>query len=418
MGRKICHQGAGLMKGVIHLAYSDNIGGASRAAYRIHSGLIDRNVNSKLWVIKKLTEDPTVISFDVGYKKIINRLRYYVAKFIIYFICQKRPCSLSLFNSRFPGLLNVESKNLIVHLHWVQGEMLSIYDISKIKQQVVWSFHDIWPINGVEHLPTNKALVECGAKISLYKIIDDLVRRVKARFLNTSMVVVCPSCWLANEVRKADISKKWTIEVIPNPIDTKFWRPLDGISVCSTVKRIEGEINIAFGSFGDGGFNKGYDLLVRALDCLDKDAHISQKVNLVMFGNDHNVTPSLVHQNVTITNIGFVDSKKLLCLYNLVDLVVVPSRVESFGLIAAESQACGTPVVAFSGSGLDDVINHKETGYLSIPYNVVDFAKGIVWTYRHRLDLKNAAINKIRDEFDTRIVSKKYNNLYKRINEY
>ena len=33
----------------------------------------------------------------------------------------------------------------IIHLHWVQGEMLSIKEIGEIKKPIIWSFHDMWP---------------------------------------------------------------------------------------------------------------------------------------------------------------------------------------------------------------------------------------------------------------------------------
>ena len=45
---------------VIHLNYSDILGGASRAAYRIHHSLIDENIDSRLWVNKVFSDDPTV----------------------------------------------------------------------------------------------------------------------------------------------------------------------------------------------------------------------------------------------------------------------------------------------------------------------------------------------------------------------
>ncbi|MDK1017200.1 MAG: glycosyltransferase [Actinomycetota bacterium] len=50
--------------------------------------------------------------------------------------------------------------------------------------------------------------------------------------------------------------------------------------------------------------------------------------------------------------------------YRAADVVVVPSRSESFGLVAAEAQACGTPVVASNIGGLPYVINASKSGLL------------------------------------------------------
>jgi D-inositol-3-phosphate glycosyltransferase len=46
------------------------------------------------------------------------------------------------------------------------------------------------------------------------------------------------------------------------------------------------------------------------------------------------------------------------------DVTLVPSRAESFGLVALESSACGTPVVASDVGGLTTLIEEGVTGYL------------------------------------------------------
>ncbi len=62
--------------------------------------------------------------------------------------------------------------------------------------------------------------------------------------------------------------------------------------------------------------------------------------------------------------VGQVDQKDLPLYYNAADVCVVPSYYESFGLVALESMACGTPVVASRVGGLSTIIQHGRTGYL------------------------------------------------------
>lgn len=50
--------------------------------------------------------------------------------------------------------------------------------------------------------------------------------------------------------------------------------------------------------------------------------------------------------------------------YRAADVVVVPSRSESFGLVALEAAACGVPVVASAVGGLQSLVDHGETGFL------------------------------------------------------
>jgi D-inositol-3-phosphate glycosyltransferase len=65
--------------------------------------------------------------------------------------------------------------------------------------------------------------------------------------------------------------------------------------------------------------------------------------------------------------VGAVDHERLPLFYSAADVCVVPSFYESFGLVALEAMACGTPVVASRVGGLAGTVRDAETGYL-IPW--------------------------------------------------
>lgn len=63
--------------------------------------------------------------------------------------------------------------------------------------------------------------------------------------------------------------------------------------------------------------------------------------------------------------------------YRAADVVVVPSRSESFGLVALEASACGIPVVAANVGGLRTLVDHGSTGYLVDSRDPADYAEAV-----------------------------------------
>jgi tetratricopeptide (TPR) repeat protein len=77
---------------------------------------------------------------------------------------------------------------------------------------------------------------------------------------------------------------------------------------------------------------------------------------------------------------GFVESdNEKVKIYNAVDATVVPALQESLSVVASDSLCCGTPVIAFATSGLEEFVEHKKNGYLAQPYKIEDLVCGINW---------------------------------------
>ncbi len=68
---------------------------------------------------------------------------------------------------------------------------------------------------------------------------------------------------------------------------------------------------------------------------------------------------------------------KLPGYYQAADVCLVPSHAESFGLVALEAQACGTPVVAAGVGGLRSIVRHGQTGFLVQPGAGAAFAERV-----------------------------------------
>lgn len=63
--------------------------------------------------------------------------------------------------------------------------------------------------------------------------------------------------------------------------------------------------------------------------------------------------------------------------YHELDVLVMPSRAEGFGLAAAEAAACGVPVVATDASSLPEIVVHERTGLLVPPDDPTALARGV-----------------------------------------
>jgi D-inositol-3-phosphate glycosyltransferase len=64
--------------------------------------------------------------------------------------------------------------------------------------------------------------------------------------------------------------------------------------------------------------------------------------------------------------------------YSAAEALLVPSRSESFGLVALEAQACGTPVIAAAVGGLRYSVSTDAGGYLVQGHDPADYADRIV----------------------------------------
>ena len=66
-----------------------------------------------------------------------------------------------------------------------------------------------------------------------------------------------------------------------------------------------------------------------------------------------------------VSFIGAVAQERLPLFYSAADICIIPSYYESFGMVALESLACGTPVVAADVGGMRCIIRHGEMGYIA-----------------------------------------------------
>jgi D-inositol-3-phosphate glycosyltransferase len=96
-------------------------------------------------------------------------------------------------------------------------------------------------------------------------------------------------------------------------------------------------------------------------------------VRLLVIGGNSGMTDELAKLNSLVGELGInnkvafvgaVEHDRMPTFYNAADICVIPSYHESFGLVAVEALASGTPVVASRVGGLATIVKDGETGYL------------------------------------------------------
>lgn len=401
------------------LSYSDEVGGAARAAYRIHHAVRGAGIDSTLLVNQASSGDWTVEGPLNIFNRVVSKFNSGTAQILSKTLKTKYYLyhSLSVMPTNFSKKLNFAPID-IVHLHWVQGEMLSVADIARIKKPLIWTLHDMWAFCGAEHYPEDERwkLGYIKSNRPEFESGLDLNRWTWARkksLWKKPISIVTPSFWLAECVKQSKLMKDWPVRVIPNPIDTKKWLPIEHSIARKLLGLPEGAPLILFGAIGGGQDpRKGFDLAVKALQILKESI---PEVELVIFGQKQ--PKDSFDYGFAAHYMGHIyDDITLQLLYSATDVMLVPSRQEAFGQTASEALACGCPVAAFDVAGLKDVVSHQVTGYLAKPFDVEDLAKGIQWLLEEQANsnaLREDSRKRAELLFDSRVVASQYIQAYR-----
>jgi len=406
---------------IIHLNFTEIYGGAAKAANRLHKELIRQGVDSKMLVLKKETKDPNIIeapslysSLDKGVlliRKVLNRFR--------------RLFTNTSYNYNSQSLLLNALNKLdfdIIHLHWVTGGYVNLSEFNTLESKIVWTMHDCAAFTGICHVigSCDNFTNQCGRcpqiNSSNEKDLSNKEFLRKSKFnIEKSIHFVSPSKWLAATAVKSRLLRDATITVIPHGLDVSKYIPLDKTIAKKALHFSEKIKVILCGAVTLDDENKGVLLFSEAMDYFKEIYNSDKKIEIVFFGDNVDNPREFGFKT---TYLGYISDELLLRIcYSAADVVVVPSKQESFGLIAIEAMACGTPVVAFSSTGLLDIIDNRKNGYLATPYESADLGSGINWCLENNKDLQLSenARAKVISDFNIETVTQTYIDFYNKI---
>jgi len=165
---------------------------------------------------------------------------------------------------------------------------------------------------------------------------------------------------------------------------------------------------------------KGFD---SALTAFASVLHCFPKARLVLVGDGparHDLTNRISKLGLAtaVEFTGTVAPETVPELMNQATIVVIPSRLEGFGLVALEAALMERPVVAMSVGGLPEVVRHQHTGLLVEPENTAALADAVIYLLRNpaaATQMGQAARLRAQQAFNWYAHVDAYDNLYEKL---
>jgi glycosyltransferase involved in cell wall biosynthesis len=241
---------------------------------------------------------------------------YFLLDFLNYIKSSRPPVSVSVYDVNEGMALIRELNNYDVVVMHSLNEMLPLIPLIRVPMLL-----DVQSPDWLWYLREKVYHVNLSWKTKLKRLwIKMIGRSIHCRVLNIfdyeTLGVYCREAFL-----------------IPEFIDTKTFKP--------TRPKSDTEFTILIRY--DPSFKWGFDIFLKALTSLGT----SKWLNIILFGRDPpQQTLNTISKHVnSVTSLGRLPRDSLVDIYSSVHATVIPSRFESFSIIAIESLACGTPII-------------------------------------------------------------------------
>lgn len=283
----------------------------------------------------------------------------------------------------------------IIHLHWVEGFLDYSSFFEKNKKPVVWTLHDECPYLGGFHYQG-----DVNRNQSSHGEINEQIRQQKKKAVQNGsckITVVSPSKWLAEKAAKSEVFQGRDVVCIRNGIDRSVFQKRDRTFSRELLGLPKDKQIFLFASADLNNYRKGVDLLMPML----QDTALANFLFLLVGDN----FKGDLYANVK--NLGAVSDERLMSvIYSAADAFILPSREDNLPNTMVEAISCGTPVLAFDiGDNRSFIVsNGKIANDVNELRDILVNFKSAIWDSPH--DLK---------DFDMPLVVDSYQNLYTRM---
>ncbi len=410
------------MKKILHISTIDQ-GGAANICIHLQKKLISDRNKSNIIVLKKTSFHENIEQYyDRKSNSFISQKFYHYQSYLYPWIFNKllkdQPKDHEAFTFPF-SFFDLTKHPLykeadLLHFHYVSYLINWNSFFSNNTKPIVWTLHDMNTFTGGCHHSEN-----CTGFTENCKCCPQLehtyIRNFAQKMLTLKLKKLCgditfisPSRWHQLLAKQSTLLKGKDIRFIPNGVNLDIFRN-KGKNLCRTNLELPLDKKIILFIVDDfARKNKGYELFLFSLD------HLKDRDNMIFIfiGNNLKTKPPLKN----LIYFPFIRSPHELAeMYSLADVTVVPSKFETSSLIALESMACRTPVVAYNAAGQKERIVHKIDGYLAEPYSPESFAEGIEYclSEENHSRLAQNCLKKVVSYYSFDIMYEAYMSVYK-----
>ena len=303
----------------------------------------------------------------------------------------ERPYNKNLVFDHLPEFVErvqdfVAEENLrydLIHSHyWLSGW-------AALELRASWRVPIIQMFHTLGEMKNRVAQTEAERESPRRIEVEGQVMRLADRLVAATPLEKGQMSWLYG----ADADK---ISVVPAGVDLNLFRP---------IPRAEAKMRIGIAAnckmvlfVGRIQPLKGIDTLIRALGrVITQYPDMKDRMCVSIIGGEPNPDSELergelerlnqlradLNMGDLVTFLGARDQDTLVYYYSAADMVVMPSHYESFGMVALEAMACGTPVIGSDVGGLSFSIEDGFNGYLIPGQNPDALADKIALLLRH-----------------------------------
>jgi len=349
---------------VLHIISNKDNSGGTIAALNLHYALQQNGIKSTVLSSDELEGS----EHGKGYRRfggVVGRIQQGILKVENLFA---RPGWINPID-KFVSPDILDNYSGVVHIHITHVAQISFDLLGKLAKdnKVFWTLHDLWPLTAkcIHPIDCDKYLENCHQcpKLREYPLLEwdntPYLHEQKKNFIIRHKIhFISPSKWITKENEQYIHNLNGKISTIPHAVNLNFREALIGKNEIRTKYNLPADGDLIL--FPQGRWNdvkKGANWFESIKNSLTKSSKLERKIYLIKLAGNK-LQFNRLNDWVTEIHLPSTSNKEIMtAYYQLSDVSISLSEIETFGLCVAESLACSVPVLARSSKGVNELLH-------------------------------------------------------------